>query len=636
MVWCTMQHGMEHHAEWHGAPCSMAWRTMQHGMVHHAAWHGAPCRMAWCTMQHGMAHHAAWHGAPCSMAWCTMQHGMVHHAAWHGAQCSMAWCTMQHGLEHHAHGMSPCSMAWCTMQHGMVHNAAWHGAQCSMAWSTMQHGMVHHAAWHGAPCSMVWCTMQHGMVHNAAWLGAPCSMAWCTMQHGLEHHAAWHGAQCSMAWSTMQHGMEHRLRYRSFTGSSCVSQVFMTSTLMTNMVGPCFSIIFSPFLLGLGTSSATVGWLISILQLVWNATGFVIGPLVEVFGWRKVALVSAITASCSLIISTFATSVIYLLFSFSIFGGEAGCGVLTNLCFFIIPHYFTRRRGLANACLMAGIYVGQMLGPIIIGYLQQEFGSTCATFLLGAVVLHGCVGACLFHPFQSQRKNDASVKGEDSIAASGATSTENESRCKLLRNIAANLLILKSPRAIIIVVGGALVMNSLFNFLVFMPFAVQAAGHSNQAAGLCMTASASCALLTCIIVSTLTDWPRFSMRCCYMISLSVITAGIIAFSVVEDIRWKTVIMGVWGSGGGGFLGIYNLIVVHYMGFHYMTATMGTMLLLTGVAFVIIGPSIGMIRDVSGSYAVSMWALAGLPTITFILWIFMPAAVRYDRSKSNNM
>ncbi|XP_069941856.1 monocarboxylate transporter 12-like [Cherax quadricarinatus] len=406
------------------------------------------------------------------------------------------------------------------------------------------------------------------------------------------------------------------------------------SQLTTNMVGPCFSIIFSPFLLDLGTSSATVGWLFSIMQLMWNASGFVVGPLVEVFGWRKVALVSAITASCSLIISTFSTSVIYLLFSFSILGG-LGCGVLTNLCFFIIPHYFTRRRGLANACLMAGLCVGQMLGPIIIGYLQQEFGSTYATFLLGAVVFHGCIGACLFHPFQSQRKNKASVKGENSTAeASGATSVENDANCKLLQNIAANLLILKSPRAIIIAVGGALVMTCIFNFLVFMPFAVQAVGHSNQAAGLCITVQAGCALLTCLAVSTLTDWPRFSMRCCYMISVTLIAAAIVVFSVVEDIRWKTVIMGVWGSGGGGFLGIYNLIVVHYMGLHNMTSAMGSMLLLTGVTFIAVGSSIGMIRDVSGSYAVSMWALAGLPTITFILWIFMPAAVRYDRSRSN--
>lgn len=38
---------------------------------------------------------------------------------------------------------------------------------------------------------------------------------------------------------------------------------------------------------------------------------------------------------------------------------------------------------------------------------------------------------------------------------------------------------------------------------------------------------------------------------------------------------------------------------------------------------------GVIRDASGCYAISMWILASLMSISFILWLLMPAAQAYE-------
>lgn len=51
-------------------------------------------------------------------------------------------------------------------------------------------------------------------------------------------------------------------------------------------------------------------------------------------------------------------------------------------------------------------------------------------------------------------------------------------------------------------------------------------------------------------------------------------------------------MGVWGLGVGGYMGTYNLVIVKYMGIEKLIPTFGVTLMLVGLCFITIGPSIG--------------------------------------------
>ncbi|XP_042222059.1 monocarboxylate transporter 12-like isoform X2 [Homarus americanus] len=303
--------------------------------------------------------------------------------------------------------------------------------------------------------------------------------------------------------------------------------VFIILT-MTNMVGLCFGIIFSPFLLSLGTSSTTVAWIFNSLLLLWFTSGLFLGPLVEEFGWMKIALVFSFVYSCSIVLSAFATSAWFLIFSFSIMGGISG-GLLNALCFLIIPHYFTRRKGVANACAMSGVGTGQIAGSIIIGFLQEEFAFFGATVILGAATLHCFVGTFLLSPVQ--RHENGPEAGADKV---------NKKRChisgnaflRVFRSSVANLTILKSSRAAILAVGGMFTVNSHLSFISLIPFAIQAAGHSLRAASLCVTVSAVASMVTRCAVSTLTDWPWFSIRVCQMASTTTIVISTVGTWVI--------------------------------------------------------------------------------------------------------
>lgn len=73
---------------------------------------------------------------------------------------------------------------------------------------------------------------------------------------------------------------------------------------------------------------------------------------------------------------------------------------MVAMSFIIVPSYFDRRRGLANACMMAGVCTGQMVGPTLIRLLQDEYGYRGATLVLGAILLNSCVGTAFFHPVE--------------------------------------------------------------------------------------------------------------------------------------------------------------------------------------------------------------------------------------------
>lgn len=92
--------------------------------------------------------------------------------------------------------------------------------------------------------------------------------------------------------------------------------------------------------------------------------------------------------------------------------------MVTCQCFTILPHYFERRRGLANGIMMSGICMGQLVGPPFARYLQASFGFRGATLIIGAVALNSCIGASFFHPFEwHQKKVPAEEEPEEDMLA---------------------------------------------------------------------------------------------------------------------------------------------------------------------------------------------------------------------------
>ncbi|XP_042228968.1 monocarboxylate transporter 12-B-like isoform X2 [Homarus americanus] len=415
--------------------------------------------------------------------------------------------------------------------------------------------------------------------------------------------------------------------------------------VLVDTVGQCFGIIFSTLLLELEAPSAMTAWIFNMFGFLWCMTGPPLGPLVAEFGWRRVTFVGSIMLTLSTVTSAFVTSPWELFFTYSALGG-IGCGIISNISYMIVPYYFSKRRGLANGIIMSWDCGGQLLGPLLIQYLQTVYGFTGSNLILGGVVLHCCVGAMVFHPVKWHTKKSkrevANISKDDKVCEYGSNLNQNcSSSCisrwmmmtRLARSTLADLRVLRSARAVIIALGATFMFNGYLNFLAFVPFSMQLSGFTLQEAAWCVSVSGMCNMLTRIVVSTLTDTYYFNFRLCYLTGSFTIAATMIMFVTVREQVWLAVVMGVWGCGVGAFMSIFNLVMVHYMGLDNFMPMLGATMLCIAGGYLTIGPCVGYIRDASGSYLITIWVLAFTVIISFFLWLFMPAAVAYDKRKS---
>ncbi|XP_045126661.1 monocarboxylate transporter 5-like isoform X4 [Portunus trituberculatus] len=364
-----------------------------------------------------------------------------------------------------------------------------------------------------------------------------------------------------------------------------------------------------------------------------------------------------------------------------------GGGLVIGMTYIIVPSYFNRRRGMANAVMMAGVCIGQMVGPPFLRFLQDEYGFQGATLILSGIILNCCVGAAFYHPvewhlkpplqpasppctepaakdsrqIESCGEEDEWVglvahmrgRGEDGTQRDREKSKSTKQDVvelkpdsdvpqqgvglrmlvrRVARNTVADLVILRSPRALIIAFGSTFFIIGFYNFIMMVPFVMQIAGHSLADAANCISASAFANLVMRILGSVLSDYAWFNMRLAYMAGLAFTATSIMVFPLLESVPSMMVVMTTWGMGVGTTMSLFNLIMVKFMGLENLPPMFGGTSLILASGFLTIGPLVGLVRDTSGSYPVSMWVLSGYVYLAFFLWMFMPAAQAYDRRK----
>ncbi|KAG7168114.1 monocarboxylate transporter 12-B-like [Homarus americanus] len=506
---------------------------------------------------------------------------------------------------------------------------------------------------------------------------------------------------------------------------------FVIMTLIP-MVSPCFGVLFSRYLMEQGASSTTTAWIFNSQCCIWNLMAIITRPVTKEFGWRKIGIFGAALAAVSFVISAFAPCPEFLFFSFSLLCGVGG-GMVVSICFLIVPIYFDRRRGVATAIMMAGVCLGQMLGPPIARFLQDEYGFRGATLMVGGIILNGCLGASFFHPVEQHMKKGQPQAGNQPLAGEapllppepstlGSRSRElvkchselsltdstgdpdfdlmriavrsrmmksragrhlsdastisisrnNSSLCistldvagiiampdtdqndpsnldsddskktlpsicsvvfRVFQSTVADMGILRSPRACIIALSGTFGINGYLNFMMMVPFAMQAAGQTLEDSAYCISISALCNLLMRLLVATLSDWPRFNKRLVYVSGYFTVSLSILVFPFLTELPWLMAAMALFGCGVGANMGLYTLVMIDVMGLDNLPPVFGASCFMVAMGFIILGPIIGIIRDSTNSYSLSIWVVAGMLLTSFMLWIFMPAAIRYDERK----
>ncbi|XP_063843218.1 monocarboxylate transporter 12-like [Scylla paramamosain] len=423
-----------------------------------------------------------------------------------------------------------------------------------------------------------------------------------------------------------------------------------------------FGVLFAEFLTETRTSSTVTAWIHNLAFVLSCYCTFLLDPLVEEYGWRQVTMVMGLMRSAGLAVSAFAPNAYFLFFSYTIFAGIP-IDVLYSLSFSVIPHYFTRRRTIANTFMSMGSSVSMLAFPLFVTFLQNNIGFKAAIIITAALNLNLCVAAMVFHPVEWHSKKRQCQPNIDNMKTNtGSPSQKNdkndakkmkaqvdapvkeEKRRGIFSNVLksftrvgdiakTNLKLMKCPRVVIVSLVASINLLGLSNFDYLVPFAIQAAGHSLNQAGLCFTLAGVCLLITRLLHPFLVTC--MTHKAIIVCGSTLLATSVVVFAWADDLLVKAAMMGAFGSGTGLVFASYNLVMVEVLGLAMLQPTLSITGLFNGALFLVIGPFIGLVRDLSGSYKVGMSVLSVLLYTSVLLWVFLPAAVTEQRSEERN-
>ncbi|KAG7154037.1 Monocarboxylate transporter 14-like 4 [Homarus americanus] len=160
---------------------------------------------------------------------------------------------------------------------------------------------------------------------------------------------------------------------------------------------------------------------------------------------------------------------------------------------------------------------------------------------------------------------------------------------RVVETTKSDISILRLRRAQIISLGNFFMYSSFLNFIMMVPFAMQAAGHTLQDSVWCISLMGVSNMVTRLLVSPLSDWKKFNKFFCHMFGVVLLGSSVFVFPFLTSITWLAVTMAVFGVGIGATVTLNSLIIIQFMGIENLPSTYGVSSLLTGIGFPIFGP-----------------------------------------------
>ncbi|XP_076765840.1 uncharacterized protein LOC143432822 [Xylocopa sonorina] len=151
--------------------------------------------------------------------------------------------------------------------------------------------------------------------------------------------------------------------------------------------------------------SATEGTIILNVNLAFGMIlGLLYGPLLRIFGYRKVAIAGSTIYSAGLVMTSFSRSFTLLLISYSILV-SCGSWMATSAFSYALNSYFTTRRNRATSLGVTIIGLGSIIMPQVATFLISYYGPQGTILIYGAFSFHSFLASLLLHPLKWHLKD---------------------------------------------------------------------------------------------------------------------------------------------------------------------------------------------------------------------------------------
>ncbi|OUC46346.1 transporter, major facilitator family protein [Trichinella nativa] len=166
----------------------------------------------------------------------------------------------------------------------------------------------------------------------------------------------------------------------------------------------------------------TAAWVGSLLTGMYMLVGPVAGGLVNKFGARFVCIVGAVIAMVGFIISIWAPTLPFLMFSYGILGGIGFGFIYLPACVFV-SYYFDKKRALATGIAVSGSGFGTFVFAPMTVALIDHFGWQGVLWILAGFIANCAVCGALLWPLPAPR---GAKQGNHSTIEQQQHNIENE------------------------------------------------------------------------------------------------------------------------------------------------------------------------------------------------------------------
>lgn len=179
--------------------------------------------------------------------------------------------------------------------------------------------------------------------------------------------------------------------------------VVVAASFMVNLIADgitfSFGVIYVEFLNYFGEGKAKTAWIGSLFMAMPLLSGPIASFLTDRYGCRRVSIAGSILATAGFVISSFASSMELLIFTF---GVVAGFGL--SLCFVaavvIVAYYFDKKRSFATGLSVCGSGIGTFIFAPVTQYLLAEYGWRGTTLILAGLFFNLAVCGCLMRDLE--------------------------------------------------------------------------------------------------------------------------------------------------------------------------------------------------------------------------------------------
>ncbi|KAF2368353.1 Major facilitator superfamily [Trinorchestia longiramus] len=416
-----------------------------------------------------------------------------------------------------------------------------------------------------------------------------------------------------------------------------------------------FGILFHEKLTQMEVSSTTVTWIFNLFNFNFYVLRICSGALSDVFSWRSVGFVMSSMTALGYICMVFVNGPGLLCFLFSIVTG-CSAGIAAGIGFLVIPHYFNIHRGRAGAIVTTGVSVGQMVLPLLLRLLLDEYGFYGACLLYGGIILNIAALNLLMYPTHQRPMLKGDAMYEETRKAletpTGLNKIKNPpesehqvkkldfslspTRFEQFKQVFTltwnHVCQVKRLPLLIANLSFTLSMIGYVNYVTFFPFAMAAIGHPPFEASYCMSAGAASSTVFRIFIILASDAEWFSRKLSFIIgSLISCVSFLSAVFVLHNTWWVMACFVTSGFGIGASYSVFHNLLIDTCGRDLYAAGIAISGLLIGFCSIVLGPIMGLVADYT-SYKVSLSMAAILQLISAVLWLFMPLAKKYDEKK----